>query len=309
MLRGETELVTFARALSSDWLARMSGPLSVPAAALALWVSNETAKTALGITAFVCLWATAWQLWYRERERAIQLEQQLQSVADPIAMERKAFVERAFLGLGAVEIQWLDRMQMSGRPTGCPDETWRALERSGLVERDFAGPKGIKDELRVAIANALSVRRELANALEIVVGVGSKYRKTETNPRVTTETIFVGLRNSHSTQRITNCKILVRFPEQIYAYPCLLDSGLSLEPQHEHLSAVAYFYDYKMGAAPVDQIRVPFNSGGTFAQPPTLPIESTFIVLDAEATETSPRSVRCKIWLDEKRHLQLEEAP
>ena len=78
-------------------------------------------------------------------------------MADPIAMERKAFVERAFLGLGAVEIQWLDRMQMSGRPTGCPDETWRALERSGLVERDFAGPKGIKDELRVAIANALSV--------------------------------------------------------------------------------------------------------------------------------------------------------
>jgi hypothetical protein len=224
----------------------------------------------------------------------------------PQVREREAFVDRAFLGFGNAEIEWLERMNMSGRPTGCPDETWRQLERSGLVDRDFAGPRGIKDKLRVAVESALAERRALANALEIVVGIGSKYRKITSYPKTITETLFVGLRNSHPTRRITNCKISVRLPEDVSAYTYLLDNGISLEAQHEHLVSVAYFHNFKEGVAPLDRVRIPFNAGGTWARAPELPIEPTVITLEAEATETTPRQVRCKIWLDDQRHLQLE---
>jgi hypothetical protein len=67
--RNGTGPLEFARAIFSDWFTRMSGPLSVPAAAAAFWVSNDTAKILLGITAFICLWATAYVVWRKERKK------------------------------------------------------------------------------------------------------------------------------------------------------------------------------------------------------------------------------------------------
>jgi hypothetical protein len=68
-----TGISDFARAMFTGWFSRMSGPLSVPAAALALWVDNESAKILLGVTAFVCLWATAFLVWRKEREAVVKL--------------------------------------------------------------------------------------------------------------------------------------------------------------------------------------------------------------------------------------------
>src|SRR5437016_5123794 len=70
----ESGLLDFARAMFAGWFTRMSGPLSVPAAALALWVENDTAKYLLGATAFVCLWATAYFVWKAERDKNLKLE-------------------------------------------------------------------------------------------------------------------------------------------------------------------------------------------------------------------------------------------
>lgn len=67
----------FAQAMWGDWLARMSGPLSVPAVILALWLSNETAKTAFIVTAFICLWVTAYRIWKPEREQVQKLSDRL----------------------------------------------------------------------------------------------------------------------------------------------------------------------------------------------------------------------------------------
>jgi hypothetical protein len=67
-------VAAFARAVSTDWFTRMSGPLSVPAAFLTLWLSNDAAKIVAGITAFVCLWATAYGLWRKEREQNLVLQ-------------------------------------------------------------------------------------------------------------------------------------------------------------------------------------------------------------------------------------------
>lgn len=70
----ENGLFDFARAMFAGWFTRMSGPLSVPAAALALWVENDTAKYLLGATAFVCLWATAYFVWKAERDKNSKLD-------------------------------------------------------------------------------------------------------------------------------------------------------------------------------------------------------------------------------------------
>ena len=69
-----TGFTEFGRAIVGDWFAGMSGPLSVPAAAATLWVTNDTAKVLLGMTAFLCLWATAYAVWKPEREKVIELE-------------------------------------------------------------------------------------------------------------------------------------------------------------------------------------------------------------------------------------------
>lgn len=63
--------------MGGDWLARMSGPASVPAAALGLWLSGNAAKTAFVLTAFVCLWVTAYRVWRPERAAREALQARL----------------------------------------------------------------------------------------------------------------------------------------------------------------------------------------------------------------------------------------
>jgi hypothetical protein len=57
----------FVDLLLPSWSAAMSGPLSVPLAVLAFFVSNETAKVLLGLSSFACVWAASYVLWSRER--------------------------------------------------------------------------------------------------------------------------------------------------------------------------------------------------------------------------------------------------
>jgi hypothetical protein len=79
----------FTRAMFGDWLARMSGPLSVPAAALALWVSNDAAKILLGLTAFICLWVTAYRVWKPEHDKVIERDQKKRQLLDDISALRE----------------------------------------------------------------------------------------------------------------------------------------------------------------------------------------------------------------------------
>src|SRR6516164_4705856 len=79
----------FTRAMFGDWLARMSGPLSVPAAALALWVSNDAAKILLGLTAFICLWVTAYRVWKPEHDKVVERDQRKRQLLDDISELRE----------------------------------------------------------------------------------------------------------------------------------------------------------------------------------------------------------------------------
>jgi hypothetical protein len=86
------DIKNFTRAMFSDTLARMSGPLSVPATGLALWVSNETAKILLGMLAFVSLVVTAYRLWKSEHNKVVERNQTKSKLLDDIAALRDMMV-------------------------------------------------------------------------------------------------------------------------------------------------------------------------------------------------------------------------
>lgn len=71
----------FFHAMWSDWVARLSGPLSVPAAAMSYWVSNDIGKGIFAFTAFACVWVTAYRLW-KPLEEQIRPKLKLSYAAD-----------------------------------------------------------------------------------------------------------------------------------------------------------------------------------------------------------------------------------
>jgi hypothetical protein len=60
--------------------------------------------------------------------------------------------------LGPDVIPWIARMMTGARPIGIPDAIWQPLEKTGLFERDFVGPKGVIAEFRPAVTVWLKAR-------------------------------------------------------------------------------------------------------------------------------------------------------
>lgn len=298
-------LINFARAFRDHWFAAMSGAVSVPFSIATAVVADNYAKTIFAVLTFFSAFFACYRIWRAERIKVREIQEKLEAI-DPLLLERKAIVDRAFLGFGSQEIEWLDRFNIAGRPSGCPDEVWSALELSGLVDRDFTGPKGIKEELRSAVAEALAERKTLITALEIVVSPSSKYREIKTDPHGATEHLFIGVRNSHPTKRITNCRVSTRLPENVSVYSYLLKDGFALEANDEKLIGVAYFRKFAQETQVPDVIRISTPPSGTFAQQPTLPIEASIISFEASATEAQSRKIICSIRLDERRRLQMD---
>jgi hypothetical protein len=80
--------------------------------------------------------------------RKIRLEQAIEA-------ERDKFVTTALKDLPPESIELLKRMMLVGRVFQTSDAAWVPLERANLVERDFIGPKGVKQELRMALERKL----------------------------------------------------------------------------------------------------------------------------------------------------------
>jgi hypothetical protein len=77
----------FIRVISGDWLARMSGPASVPLTIAALYIEGPWAKAGLIVLAFICAWYAAYRVWaaernklVTERERAEKLQERLDAI-------------------------------------------------------------------------------------------------------------------------------------------------------------------------------------------------------------------------------------
>jgi len=66
----DTRFRTYLKAFSADLLTGMSGPLSVPFAALALWVSSASQRVLWGCLALLCAVFSSYRVWRNERARA-----------------------------------------------------------------------------------------------------------------------------------------------------------------------------------------------------------------------------------------------
>jgi len=67
----------FLKAWWSDWLTRMSGPLTVPFAILALYVSSQSFRVLYAVLAIVCAIYTSYRIWLTERLRVETLTHEL----------------------------------------------------------------------------------------------------------------------------------------------------------------------------------------------------------------------------------------
>jgi hypothetical protein len=68
----------FVRAYCANWFSLMSGGPSVPAAVLAVFVTNASAKILLGLTAAVLFIISSFFVWRAERIRVIALDKTVQ---------------------------------------------------------------------------------------------------------------------------------------------------------------------------------------------------------------------------------------
>jgi hypothetical protein len=70
-------LRAYLRAFFGDWFARMSGPISVPFAAIAVWVSAGYAKILWGCLGAVCFFTASYRVWREERRTKQVMVQKL----------------------------------------------------------------------------------------------------------------------------------------------------------------------------------------------------------------------------------------
>jgi hypothetical protein len=66
----DTRAITYLKAFGSDGLSRMSGRLSVPFAAAAVWVDARWAKTLWGALSVVAFFLASYSVWRNERNNA-----------------------------------------------------------------------------------------------------------------------------------------------------------------------------------------------------------------------------------------------
>jgi hypothetical protein len=98
-------LLQFFKAFSEDWLAKMSGPPTVPLTIAAFFVPNRLLKILLGTLAVLCAVVASYRVWAKEH---MKLE---------IAKQGRPVLTASFLPLGAAPPQVMLRLQNS---SSCP---------------------------------------------------------------------------------------------------------------------------------------------------------------------------------------------
>jgi len=75
--------------------------------------------------------------------------------------QRRAQVENELENLSLAEKRVLQNMLVVGRPKNIDDQTWQSLTaKTSFLDRDFVGPKGIKDEFRPILEKVLSAHEQ-----------------------------------------------------------------------------------------------------------------------------------------------------
>jgi hypothetical protein len=151
------------------------------------------------------------------------------------------------------------------------------------------------------------------NDLKIITGSSNNYETTEiVKQNILTRYILVGVKNNSLSRYISNCKLSIKPPNEECFCP-LHDGRFTLNPGEEKFFKVAYRNE------PIDgnndrwidsiQFSVPDHGGGFLDGGPNRWVQrgSYFITLKAEALETKPYEIICKLWVDDNGGLRLNE--
>lgn len=150
MASPDTNLRTYLRAFFSDWFTGMSGPLSVPFAAIALWSSGRVQKVLWGCLAVAVGVFGSYRVWRKERVDASSQLESLRAEKDAsiIALnERVAELSRKPYSedLERCVNQLLDQMTYQG---------WLLLRHLLMRERVELGRSFMHGDIPIEIQNA-----------------------------------------------------------------------------------------------------------------------------------------------------------
>lgn len=187
--------------MSSRWFTAMSGPLTVPATIAALWVESPTAKILLGLTAFICFWASAYWMWNAEREKVVALEAAAEVAhhADTKSAELAGIINAM--------------MEKALRYDFKPDENFRKLYAEidasthpawiandvKQLRRDFlnrCGILGSRNETGYTLAELKGCQKEAKEFGDLLIGrLTGAPKPSPLNPAVGTDDSFVRLKS------------------------------------------------------------------------------------------------------------------
>jgi hypothetical protein len=89
MASSASSIINFTRTLVGSWWTGLSGLFSVAATFLALYVSNDEAKIAWGLAAFLSLWFTAYRVWKIEHDKVVERDAAKRQLLGDIAALRE----------------------------------------------------------------------------------------------------------------------------------------------------------------------------------------------------------------------------
>jgi hypothetical protein len=111
-----------------------------------------TGLAALGVGAVVFVGTYLWNAFTVPATLDAEMQADLQQAQnDPEAEKadkRRELVKKAFEKLTPEDIRWLHKMSIGGRPVGMPGPVGNSIGAVGLLEYDFTGIAGIRDELK-----------------------------------------------------------------------------------------------------------------------------------------------------------------
>jgi hypothetical protein len=275
-VRNPLGFVEFTRSLGANWLTLMSGPLSVPAALLSLWLSNDAAKIAAGATAFICVWITAFILWRSEREQKQALQ----------------------YDLGPVKLREIEAQEAH---TQALERQTKAIEAQNRDNDPF-----------VKMVRERQTEWLKPGVLALEVGeTGPFYSTTGSGLHDIKRTFNVKITNVHPYTTATNCKvhvIKIEPEDNEYKGPWLLKEISSLAAGDHDFIPLARYGEARN---PKD-----YNCADTFfttffGSPghPAFDINHPYIFTLRATAVNSPRcEFRCKLWVDEDGRFRIEKA-
>lgn len=288
------------------WKFVVAVPIAISVAVMAMAEGLQSVAVVLmfGMAAFVLVLLHYLSLLYeRIREKYF---------GDAFAAERRQIAKSEIATLTADEQAALRQMLVVGRPKDLSDQIWRSLEnKTSFVERDFTGPKGIKNEFRSVLEDILNKKNgtTIISSLRMTIGESGPYFGTEGSVYSIRRTFNLKLENTDRSKSLSDCSIHIRevVPPTDYQGPWLLQDGIVLAAgAHTFIPLVTYGEAREPDKYPSGDT---FMTMGTANGHPCLDVgEEYTVALRVTAQNTAFCDFECRIWVDENGRLRIANA-